>query len=198
MKKPNIKNLQLFGMAVAMAMCIISTVSCKQKKQEEDYIIEEQVESTGPKATQEMSPRNSEVEVQWGENNYTVKINSKADKSLPEIEDKSTGDKYYDNVFTVVVAREDGTEAINKTFTKEFFKSNVDSKMYDSYGLTNIMFNDADNSNLNLIVCVGDPDPSSENFSNFMMSISKTGETKVRPYVIDEKTGSEADLELVP
>lgn len=175
---------------------VLVSVSCKEEKKEDVIIVKTPTTPAKPKGTIAKDSLSDSQAVQWGDASYTVKVTRKADKSLPVIKNEESGDKYYDNIVTISVLREDNSEAISKTFTKDNFREYIAKDQYANYSLLIISFLEADANNLKFVVAVGDPDDNSDNYINLQMLVSKTGGIVVKPLVIDEITGNEADLDV--
>lgn len=170
--------------------------SCKEEKKEDVIIVKTPKEPAKPKGTIAKDSINDSQKVQWGDASYTLKVVRKADKSLPTVANEETGDKYYDNTVSIRVLREDGSEAITKTFTKDNFREFIAKDQFANYSLLIISYLEVEGSNLKFVVAVGDPDDNSDNYINLQMLISKTGNVSVKPLIIDEITGDEADLDV--
>ncbi|MCQ2255818.1 MAG: DUF4738 domain-containing protein [Bacteroidaceae bacterium] len=174
----------------------IGFTSCKEEKKQDVIIVNTPKEASKPKGTIAKDSISESQSVQWGDAQYTVKVSRKADKTLPIVKNEETGDKYYDNSVTVRVLREDNSEAISKTFTKDNFREHIAKEQYADYSLLIVSFMEAEGNNLKFVVALGDPDDNSDNYINLQMLISKTGNIVLKPLVIDEITGDEADLDV--
>ena len=176
-------------------MLLSFVTSCKEAKKEEVIILEKPKEAEKPKRTITQDSLTITEKVTWGDKQYTVKLNKRADKSLPIVKNEETGDKYYDNTATIKVLRDDNTEAFSKTFTKEFFKEHIAKDQYKYYSLIYIRLDEKIDNNLKFIVTLGDPDSNSDNYINLHVLFNKAGAITVKPYIIDEKTGDEATFD---
>lgn len=178
----------------------LNLASCKKEKKEDIIIVKapdkpEDIKPQGPISRDSIT---EETTVQWGEAQYKVVVTRRPDKALEMIENGDTGEKYYDNAVTIKVVREDNTVAITKNYTKEAFKQNISKEAFPRYSLLNVRCEEENNplnGKLNFIVAVGDPDDCTDDYVTLQMLMTKTGEVSVKQYIIDEKTGEEADLE---
>lgn len=185
---------------MAIAFLGTSLSSCKKEKKEDIIIVKapekpEEVKPQGPIARDSITETTS---VTWGEANYKVVVTRKPDKSLEMIKNEDTGEKYYDNTVIIKVLRDDNSEAISRTYTKDSFKQHISKELFSHYSLLNVRCEEENNplnGMLNFTVAVGDPDDCSDDYITLQMLLSKTGEVTVKPLIIDEKTGEEADLE---
>lgn len=109
-----------------MAIMSVAVVSCGEKKQTTNIIAHKPVKKA-PAAPVKMQNSDYEDVVSWIGSSYKVKINRKADTSLPLIVDDS-GNKYYDNVIEVGITRPDGTEFFSRKFSKSDFSSYLDDE----------------------------------------------------------------------
>ncbi len=123
------KNLFVYTL---MALAVLLT-ACSEKKKSND-IITPRIVKVEPKDPIPMQPYNDERVVDWIGKKYHVAITREPKDSLPMVKDEN-GQKFIDNLFTLVVSREDGSIF----YSKKFVKASVDNYLDDNYRKNGIL-----------------------------------------------------------
>lgn len=162
--------------ALLLIMSLLAVVSCKNKEQQEDIIVEKVIEKPqeGP---ERMSPDEQTGSVTWisgAEYSYIIRREVKEDLPVVVNHDK----KYYDNAISLTVKRADGSVFFEKTFTKSNFAPALPKDFKENGVLLNMNFEKAEGNNLLFVVSVGSPDETNEEFYYVRMSLNNLGATK--------------------
>lgn len=176
-----------------MAIMSVAVVSCGEKKQTTNIIAHKPVKKA-PAAPVKMQNSDYEDVVSWIGSSYKVKINRKADTSLPLIVDDS-GNKYYDNVIEVGITRPDGTEFFSRKFSKSDFSSYLDDEYAKKSALLGIVLEKADGDNLKFAASVGAPDVLSDDYVPMIITVSRTGGVSIEKDSRIDSSNSQADYE---
>lgn len=177
----------LYIMTVAAIFC----TSCKEKEQKKDIIVPPPAveKTTSPS---EMQATRQQRDVEWLGARYKVTIGRSADKSLPKAYDEN-GKEYYDNTITLRIQREDGSDVMNRSFTKEYFKQYAgNSSMVKSGALLGIVLDRIDDGKLIFATSIGSPEISSDEFIPLIMTVDRYGNIKVS---LDTRMDSGSDTE---
>ena len=162
--------------ASAFCVAIAAFVACTSKPKSNDIIAKKPVKAT-PKPTQNMGDYNQNRSAEWLGSNYSVKIERKADTSLPLTVDES-GNKYYDNRITLTILRSDGTEFFKRTFAKSNFAEYVGEE-YKKGAMLGLVFDHVDGDNIYFAASVGSPDKMSDNYVPLVVKISRVGDVSI-------------------
>ncbi len=109
-----------------LALAVLMT-ACSEKKKSKD-IIAPRIVKVVPKEPIPMQAYDDERVVDWIGKKYHVAIHREPKDSLPMVKDEN-GQKFVDNLFTLVVSREDGSVF----YSKQFVKASVDKYLDDNY-----------------------------------------------------------------
>ena len=165
---------------MALAMGAVAFSSCKEKKQDEDIIVEKIIEKPKDSATA-MSSDTKSGEAKWiNDNNYTYIIERKSDNELPIVVNHDV--PYYDNRITLAIKRSDGTEFFSQTFSKSSFTGLLNDETKSNGVLLSMAFDRCDANNMYFVVGVGSPDEAYEDFALVQLIVSRMGETSVATY----------------
>lgn len=160
-------------------LAALTLSSCKEKVVKKDIIVPPPAQEA-PKGTQQMSETHQSPNVEWLGSEYKIFIDRKADKGLPKVADEN-GIEYYDNAITLRIQRADGSDFINKTFSKEFFSRYLPNSDYTRNGaLLGIVFDKVENDRLTFAASIGSPDVQSDEFIPLIMTINRMGEISVK------------------
>ncbi|MBR4924418.1 MAG: DUF4738 domain-containing protein [Prevotella sp.] len=167
--------MKYFGIALLTSLCLFS--ACKEEKKTTDIITQKPiiVKKQGPVALE--ATDNTDA-VQWLGKTYTVEIHRRSDKSLPLTRDES-GAEYYDNRIEVKIIRPDGTEFLNREFTKQSFSSYLNESTLKDGALLAVVYNEVKDDHLLLAASVGSPDAMSEEYVPFVITISRMGDIRI-------------------
>lgn len=174
--------LALYSMALTMGAMAFS--SCKEKKQDEDIIVEKVIEKPNDSATA-MSSDTKSGEAKWiNDNNYTYIIERKSDNELPIVVNHDV--PYYDNHIQLAIKRSDGTEFFSQTFTKNSFTGLLNNEIKAHGVLLSMAFDKCDANNMYFVVGIGSPDEAYEDFALVQLIVSRMGDTSVATYTPPE------------
>ncbi len=169
-------------MALAMSAMVIT--SCKEKKQDEDIIVEKVIEKPNDTATAMSSDTKSD-DVKWiGGNRYTYIVERKSDNTLPIVLNHDI--PYYDNRILLTIKRSDGTEFFSQSFTKTSFTGLLNSDLKEHGVLLSIAFDKCDSDNMYFVAGIGSPDEAYEDFALVQLIVSRMGDTSVATYTPPE------------
>lgn len=163
--------LMTFVSALALVL-----VACGSKKKSED-IIALRVEKPQLTAPVKMQEYTDSRDVEWIGKTYHVAVHREACDSLPMVKDEY-GQKYVDNVFTMVVTRSDGSVFFSRTFTKKFVAQYLDNDYRETGIFEGLVFDKADGDWLVFAASVGHPQ--SDEYIPLVVSLSRMGELVVK------------------
>lgn len=172
-------------------MATLFCTSCKEKEQKKDIIVPKPTveEVTGPS---EMQQTRQERDVDWLGSTYKVTIERTADKALPKAHDEN-GKEYYDNSISLRIQREDGSDVMNRTFTKEYFSQYAgNDRMVRNGALLGIVFDKVSGDKLIFATSIGSPEISSDEFIPLIMTVDRYGNIKVS---LDTRMDSGSDTD---
>ena len=163
---------------ICIALGIIAGVcfSCKEEKKSTQIIVRKKVEEK-VSAVQKMGDYQQSREVGWLEKTYTVSVDFKADPELPLVMDGKQ--RYYDNRIRLRILRPDGSEFLNREFTKADFLPYLDNTYGKEGALLGIVLDRAEGDNLLFAASVGSPDKSSDEYLPLVMKISRMGNVTI-------------------
>ena len=163
---------------ICIALGIIAGVcfSCKEEKKSTQIIVRKKVEEK-VSAVQKMGDYQQSREVEWLEKTYTVSVDFKADPELPLVMDGKQ--RYYDNRIRLRILRPDGSEFLNREFTKADFLPYLDNTYGKVGALLGIVLDRAEGDNLLFAASVGSPDKSSDEYLPLVMKISRMGNVTI-------------------
>jgi len=162
----------------AIATISLATISCKEKKQNDDIIIAKYV----PEKLKEPIRLSTDVrssEVNWLGKKYTIEVQRVPADSLPKVKDEN-GQLYVDNRVTMKITRDDKSVFLRRSFVKESFSTYVDHDFQKSGYLENIVFHSIDNNQLKFGVVITSAGNEDE-FVPLDMWIDRQGGIMIKP-----------------
>lgn len=178
---------------VALAATTLVTTACHEKKQPYNIIVKKE-QAAQPTKPQAIGNYVQDYQADWAGADYTIKVDLKADTSLPQVSDGTS--KYYDNSVTLTINRADGTQFLQRKFTKDFFAPYVDANYLAKSALVGFVYNKAEANHLVFAVSVGSPDTTSDDVVPFSVKISRTGSISVsRDSSIDTSATDDESIE---
>lgn len=172
----------LAGLAVVL-------IACGSKKKNED-IIAPRIVKVQPKAPIRMQSYNDVKNVEWIGKTYQVSISRQPSDSLPVIKDE-TGQKYIDNVFKLIVSRQDGSVFYSRTFTKNALASYLDEEFTKTGVFEGLVFDKTDGDWLVFAASVGHPQ--SDEYIPLVIRLSRMGELTIARDTQMDTNAEEAD-----
>lgn len=173
-----ITNIILTAMALSTGVMVIT--SCKEKKQDEEIIVEKVIEK--PESSATAMPKDSKNDaVKWiGGNTYTYIVERDKDSELPLVVNHDV--TYYDNRIQLTIKRSDGTDFFSDTFTKNSFTGLLSNDLKEHGVLLSMAFDKCDSDNMYFVVGIGSPDEAYEDFTLVQLIVSRIGSTSVSTY----------------
>lgn len=163
-----------------IACALMAIVSCKQKKQD-DNIIVDKVVTKKIVVTQRMEDSDQNGTFKWIKgSDYRYNILRTASDSLAHVVNHDI--PYNDNCITLSIKRTDGSIFFTKTFTKENFSPVLPKQFMDSGVLLSMNFNKTIDNEAYFVVSVGSPDENNEEFCYAQLVIDNFGNTRAETY----------------
>lgn len=153
-------------------------VSCGEKKESTEIIIEKPTERT-PAEPIVMQSYTLTDSVLWQEKIYIVSITRTADMELPMITDDE-GARYHDNRFNVTVTRADGSTFLKRDFVKTDFADYIDGYYLRRSAMLGFAFNKVEDGCLSFVASVGSPDELSDEYVPLTVKITRSGSISVK------------------
>ena len=169
------KQILLYTIIVVSMMML---GACKEKKQANDVIITNKYEPKKLQAPIRMAEVFQTDIVKWQGQPYQVEISRVADDSLPMLKDDN-GQEYVDNKIDLNIKRQDGSSFFRQTFTKGSFVAYLEEPFRKSGQLTNIRFDEVDNSAMEFMVVIGLPDAADDLFVPLELIVDRQGSIKI-------------------
>lgn len=170
--------------AMALSTGTMAITSCKEKKQDEEIIVEKVIEKPKNSATAMQNSTKNDA-VKWiGGSTYTYIVEREKDSELPLVENHDV--TYYDNRIQLTIKRSDGTEFFSDTFTKNSFTGLLNNDMKEHGVLLSMAFDKCDSNNMYFVVGIGSPDEAYEDFTLVQLIVNRLGETSVSNYTPPE------------
>lgn len=166
----------IYRICIALGLIAGVCFSCKEEKKSTQIIVRKKVEEK-VSAVQKMGDYQQSREVEWLEKTYTVSVDFKADPELPLVKDGKQ--RYYDNRIRLRILRPDGSEFLNREFTKADFLPYLDNTYGKEGALLGIVLDRAEGDNLLFAASVGSPDKSSDEYLPLVMKISRMGNVTI-------------------
>lgn len=161
-----------------LTVAALVLVSCSEKKESTEIIIEKPVESA-PAEPVVMQSYTLTDSVLWQEKTYIVSITRTADMELPMITDDE-GAGYHDNRFSVTVTRADGSTFLKRDFVKTDFADYVDGDYLRRSAMLGFAFDKVEDGCLSFVAGVGSPDELSDEYVPLIVTISRSGNISVK------------------
>ena len=180
---------------ICIALGIIAGVcfSCKEEKKSTQIIVRKKVEEK-VSAVQKMGDYQQSREVEWLEKTYTVSVDFKADPELPLVMDGKQ--RYYDNRIRLRILRPDGSEFLNREFTKADFLPYLDNTYGKEGALLGIVLDRAEGDNLLFAASVGSPDKSSDEYIPLVLKVHRLGSISIEEDTMLDTGDSEEEDEV--
>ena len=176
---------------IILSLALLLATSCKEKQEEKDIIVPTPEEQTEKKETLEMKETRQNYTETWNGKKYTISIVRSPDHSLPLTYDEMQNE-YYDNIITVRIQREDGSDLLNKTYRKSDFKDYTSGSGMEKTGaLLGIVYDAIEGNNLSFAASVGSPDPNSDEYIPLRLTVSPSGSVKISPDTKMDVTGDD-------
>lgn len=155
-------------------------VSCKQKVQDENIIVDKVV-TKKIEANQKMEDSEQNGSFQWIKGaDYRYTIQRTASDSLPHVVNHDI--PYTDNTITLSIKRSNGSVFFTKTFTKENFSPVLPKQFMESGVLLSMNFNKVVDNEAFFVVSVGSPDENNEEFCYAQLVLDNYGKTRAEAY----------------
>lgn len=167
------KRLVIF---VGLGVLIAVLAACGGKKKSED-IIAPRIEKVQLKAPIRMQDYTDERDVAWIGKTYHVTIARKSSDSLEMIKDE-VGQKYVDNIFTVMVSRSDGSVFFKRSFTKASLNSYLDDDFRKTGLFEGFVYDKAEGDWLVFGASVGHPQ--TDEYIPLVIRLSRMGELVIK------------------
>ena len=181
---------------LAGTIAMLGMWSCKEKPQTDDIITKRAPEAPAPKGTQRMSDFTYEKTIEWMNGNYTITIHRYSDDTLPQTQDEQ-GRKYYDNKIGLKITRAEGSEFLNRVFTKTDFSDFINNSYGRNGALLGLAYDRVDGSNLVFGASVGSPDSMSDEYIPMQVIVSASGSVSIKASSqLDSGNGEEPRDEL--
>lgn len=169
---------------VSCALTIVgSLASCKNKKQDEDIMIEKIIDKPQSKAESMPSKTKSDT-AKWTGNIYNYTIRRVADTSLEDVENHDC--LFHDNRIELTITRSDGSQFFSQTFTKSSFSGLLRREAKETGVFLSMAYDRSDSNHLYFVASIGSPDESYDDFSLVQLIIDRQGVTSVAAYVPPE------------
>lgn len=178
---------------LAVLVLALTLLSCSKQKPQYDIIAPKPVKEV-QKSPSVMPDNHQDRKISWVGSTYRVDIRRVHDKSLPLTKDEN-GRKYYDNLITVKIIRQDGSEFFNRTFSKTDFAQYVDDNYARNGALLGIVLDKAEGDNVYFAASVGSPDALSDEYIPMVMTISRMGVVSIKKDNKLDTTSESADSE---
>lgn len=184
--------MKISDILIISSLLTLLLSSCKEKEVKQDIIVPAPVEKkvTGP---QQMPDTKQERDIEWLGSTYHITIIRSVCDSLPKAKDED-GNAYYDNTISLCIQRPDGSNVVNRTFTKASFNSYISGSGMEKDGaLLGIVFDKVENGCLVFATSVGSPDIRSDAFVPMVMKVDRNGQITVS---LDTKLDSGSDIDM--
>lgn len=163
-----------------IACALMAFVSCKQKVQDENIIVDKVV-TKKIEANQKMEDSEQNGSFQWIKGaDYRYTILRAASDSLPHVVNHDI--PYTDNTITLSIKRSNGSVFFTKTFTKENFSPVLPKQFMESGVLLSMNFNKVVDNEAFFVVSVGSPDENNEEFCYAQLVLDNYGKTRAEAY----------------
>ena len=154
-------------------LCMMACVACSEKKQSNDIIATKPV-AKAPSGSTKMSEYERTENVEWGGETYKVTVKRSVIADAPLFTDVN-GKKYYENRLSLIVHRPDGTEFVNRDFTKKSFSDIVDDDYLQKSTALGLAFLDIRAGKMVFLASVGCPDELSDDYVPISLTIARDG-----------------------
>lgn len=162
---------------VALVVCAAFLMTACGGKKKSDDVITQRVTKAEPKAPVRMQENTDERDVEWIGKTYHVTIQRQPCDSLPMVKD-DMGQEYVDNVFSVVVSRQDGSVFYRHKFQKSSFANHVSDDFRKTGILEGLVLDRAEDDYLIFAASVGRPQ--TDEYIPLVVKLSRMGSLEIR------------------
>ena len=174
-----------------LMVCIVVLMTACGGKKKSDDIIAQRVVKAKPQAPVRMQEYDDDRDISWIGRQYHIAIHRQPADSLPMVKDE-TGQKFVDNVITLVVSRQDGSVFFSRTLTKATFLPYLDADYSKTGILEGFVFDKADGDWLEFAASVSHPQ--TDEYIPLVVRLSRMGDVVIRR---DTSLDTHADTEAV-
>lgn len=171
--------------SVAVAALLLG--ACGNKKKSED-IITQRVVKAAPQGPIRMPENTDQREVNWIGKTYQVTIHRQPADTLSLVKD-DTGQQFVDNIFTLTVARQDGSVFFTRKFVKTDFARLVGEDFRRTGILEGFVFDKANGDWLEFGASVGRPQ--TDEYIPLVVRLSRMGDLDMK---VDTQLDTNSDL----
>lgn len=161
---------------ITMGLIATAITACNSNNKTSAVVDEVSVDTINPNAINSLSEYDNSGKHTIGNSTFQYTYSFKNDKSL-DIVKNPLDYQYYDNKATLTITQ-GGRSIVNRTFTKEDFKSKVPANFYKVSGLVGFCYNfDKENNKdaIYFIATIGDPDQSADTTCAIEIKITSSG-----------------------
>ena len=173
------------GLSVVVAALVLG--ACGNKKKSED-IIAQRVVKAAPQGPIRMPENTDQREVNWIGKTYQVTIHRLPADTLSMVKD-DTGQQYVDNIFTLTVARQDGSVFFTRKFVKTDFARLVGEDFRRTGILEGFVFDKANGDWLEFGASVGRPQ--TDEYIPLVVRLSRMGDLDMK---VDTQLDTNSDV----
>lgn len=173
------------GLSVVVAALVLG--ACGNKKKSEDIIAQRVVKVT-PRGPIRMPENTDQREVNWIGKTYQVTIHRVPADTLSMVKD-DTGQQYVDNIFTLTVARQDGSAFFTRKFVKTDFARLVGEDFRRTGILEGFVFDKANGDWLEFGASVGRPQ--TDEYIPLVVRLSRMGDLDMK---VDTQLDTNSDV----
>lgn len=159
-----------------LALMVVALAGCGKKRTTDDIIVKKTV-PTAPSRPSAIGNYKQTYQVEWQGRAYSLTVNLEADPALDRVSDGSR--RFYDNRVTLTITRADGSEFMNREFTKANFAAYVDADYLSKSALVGFVYDRVEAGQLRLVASVGSPDKMSDDYIPLNISIAPSGSLTV-------------------
>ena len=175
----------IIALSVVVAALILG--ACGNKKKSED-IIAQRVVKAAPQGPIRMPENTDQREVNWISKTYQVTIHRQPADTLSMVKDEN-GQQFVDNIFTLTVARQDGSVFFTRKFVKSDFSRLVGDDFHRTGILEGFVFDKANGDWLEFGASVGRPQ--TDEYIPLVVRLSRMGNLEMK---VDTQLDTNSDL----
>ena len=185
------KRIMKKTLLLALTASAVALLACKETKKSTDIIVKK-VEKKAPAAPVRMQEYNQTSEATLANSHLNCVIHRQADDSLAMVKDE-TGQKYYDNIISLTITRDDGSTFLSRTFTKKSFDSCLDDDYRNTGILEGLVFDKVSNGTLRFAASVSHP--GTDEYIPIVLTIDRFANVSIkRDTQLDTSSEEEEDL----
>jgi len=158
---------------MAFLMCIGSCSNRKQTETTEEILPSNEIMEDGVRSLKSSVVRDT---INWNGDIVYYEINREPDNSLPKISDEENNMKFYDNVITLTIWKEDAV-IFKRKFLKSTFAQFLDKDFKKHSILEGMVFMGVKNKNMEFTTSISYPH--SDLFVPLLISISPSGDVEI-------------------